>query len=63
MYVYINMYIYNYILYDNFYFVMMRCHEDTVMLRSTMSSYERPVIEVVYGETMIHSLEAIVVGF
>ena len=41
---------------------MMRCHEDTVMLRSTTGSYERPVIEVAYGETMIHSTEAVVVG-
>ena len=31
----------------------MRCHEDTVMLRSTTSSYGRPVTEVEYGETMI----------
>ena len=29
---------------------MMRGHEDTVMLGSTTSSYERPVIEVAYGE-------------
>ena len=29
------------------------------MLRSTMGSYGRPVIEVAYGETMIHSTEAI----
>ena len=38
---------------------MMRCHEDTVMLRSTTGSYGRPVIEVAYGETMIHSTEAV----
>ena len=41
---------------------MMRCHEDTVMLRNITGSYGRPVIEVVYGETMIHSTEAVVVG-
>ena len=28
-------------------------------LRSTTSSYERPVIEVAYGETLIHSTEAV----
>ena len=38
---------------------MMRCHEDTVMLRSTTGSYGRPMIEVAYGETMIHSTEAV----
>ena len=32
---------------------MMRWHEDTVMLRSTTSSYGRLVTEVEYGETMI----------
>ena len=36
-------------------FMMMRCHEDMVMLRSTTSPYGRPVIEVAYGE-MIFSL-------
>ena len=40
----------------------MRCHEDTVMLCSTTSSYGWPMIEVAYGETMIHSTEAVVVG-
>ena len=38
---------------------MMRYHEDMVMLRSTTGSYGRPVTEVVYGETMIHSTETI----
>ena len=33
----------------------MRCHEDTVMLRSTMDPYGRPMVEVAYGE-MIFSL-------
>ena len=33
----------------------MRCHEDTMMLRSTTGPYGRPVIEVAYGE-MIFSL-------
>ena len=28
-------------------------------LRSTTDSYERPVIEVVYGKTMIHSTEVV----
>ena len=37
-----------FILYDDF----MRCHEDTVMLRSTTGPYGRPVIEVAYGEMM-----------
>ena len=46
------------ILYDDFY-VMTRCHEDTVMLRSTTGSYGRPVIEVAYEKTMIHSIEAV----
>ena len=35
--------------------LMMRCHEDTVMLRSTTGPYGRPMIEVAYGE-MIFSL-------
>ena len=38
---------------------MMRCHEDTVMLRSTMGSYGWPMIEVAYEETMIHSIKAV----
>ena len=29
------------------------------MIRSTTDSYGRPVIEVAYGETMIHSTEAV----
>ena len=41
---------------------MVRCHEDTVMLSNATGSYERPMIEVAYGETMIHSTEAVVVG-
>ena len=36
-------------------FMLMICHEDMVMLRSTTSPYGRPVIEVAYGE-MIFSL-------
>ena len=48
-------YTYIYMFYDDF----MRCHEDTVMLRSTMGSYGRPVIEVAYRETMIHSTEVV----
>ena len=38
---------------------MMRCHEDTVMLRSITGSYGRPMIEVAYGETIIHSTDAV----
>ena len=30
-----------------------------VMLRSTMGSYGRPVIEVAYGEILFHSIEAV----
>ena len=41
--------IYICILYDDF----MRCHEDTVMLRSTISPYGRLVIEVTYGEMIL----------
>ena len=55
MYVHINMYI------IRSFDVMMRCHEDTVMLRSTTSSYGRLVLEITYGENMIHSTDAIVV--
>ena len=40
----------------------MRCHENTVMLRSTTSSYGESVLEVAYGKTMIHSTKAVVVG-
>ena len=54
--------IYKCVLYDDFYFVMMRCHEDTMILDSTTGSYRWPVIEVAYGETMIHSTEVVVVG-
>ena len=36
-------------------FMMMICHEDMVMLRSTTGPYRRPVIEVAYGE-MVFSL-------
>ena len=32
---------------------MMRCHEDTVMLRSTTGPCGRPVIEVAYGEMIL----------
>ena len=39
--------------------MMMRCHEDIVILRSITSFYRRPMIDVAYGETMIHSTEAI----
>ena len=31
-------------------FIMMICHEDMVMLRSTTSPYGRPMIEVAYGK-------------
>ena len=31
----------------------------TVMLRSTTGPYGRPVIELTYGETLIHSTEAV----
>ena len=31
---------------------VMRCHKDTVMLRSTTGPYDQPVIEVAYGETL-----------
>ena len=44
-------YIYICILYDD----VMRCHEDTVMLRSTRGSYGRHMVEVAYKE-MIFSL-------
>ena len=39
--------------------MMMRCHEDMVMLRNTTDSYGRPVIEVAYGETMIPFIEVV----
>ena len=41
---------------------MMRCYKDTVMLRSTPGTYERPMLEVAYEKNMIHSTEAVVVG-
>ena len=31
----------------------MRCHEDTMMLRSTTDPYGRPVLEVAYGEMIL----------
>ena len=34
-------------------FVMMICHEDMVMLRSTTGPYGRPVTKVAYGEMML----------
>ena len=37
----------------------MRCHKDTVMLRSTTGLYGRPVIEVAYGEILFHSTKAV----
>ena len=39
--------------------MMMRCHEDMVMLRSTTGPYGRPVIEVTYGEMIFHFTEAV----
>ena len=33
--------------------IFMRCHEDTVMLRSTTGPYGQPVIEVAYGEMIL----------
>ena len=42
-------YTYIYMFYDDF----MRCHEDTVMLRSTTGPYGRPVLEVAYGEMIL----------
>ena len=43
---------------DDFY-MMMRCHEDTVMLHNTTDPYERISVEAAYGKTMIHSTEAV----
>ena len=43
---YVFWYIHIFMFYDDF----MRCHEDTVMLRSTTGFYGRPVLEVAYGE-------------
>ena len=48
------MYVYKYVQYMMI-LLMMRCHKDTVMLRSTTGPYGRLVIEVAYGE-MIFSL-------
>ena len=42
-------YTYIYMFYDDF----MRCHEDTVMLRSTTGPYGRLVLEVAYGEMIL----------
>ena len=47
--------IYICILYDD----VMRCHEDTVMLRSNTGSYGQLMIEVAYGEILFHSIEAV----
>ena len=46
-----------YVFYIHIYndFIMMICHEDMMMLRSTTGPYERLVIEVAYWE-MIFSL-------
>ena len=38
-----------FILHDDF----MRCHEDTVMLRSTTGPYGRPVLEIAYEELIL----------
>ena len=38
---------------------LMRGHVDLVMLRSTTGSYGRRVIEVAYGEILLHSTEAV----
>ena len=40
-------------------FVMMICHEDMVMLRSTTGPYGRLVIEVAYGEMILSLHEAV----
>ena len=44
-----------YVFYIHIYndFVMMICHEDMVMLRSTTGPYGRLVTEVAYGEMML----------
>ena len=46
-YIYTNMYI------IRWFYMMIRCHEDTVILRSTTDPYGRPVIEVAYGEIIL----------
>ena len=38
---------------------LIKGHVDLVMLRSTTGSYGQPVLEVAYGETLIHSTEAV----
>ena len=50
------LYIYIYTLLHN---DLMKGHVDLVMLRNTMGSYGRPVIEVAYGEILFHSTEAV----
>ena len=40
-------------------YMMMRCHENTMMLRSTMGPYWRTCVEIAYGKTMIHSTETV----
>ena len=40
-------------------FTMMRFHDDTIMVTSTTGSYGRLVIEVAYGETLIHSTKIV----
>ena len=44
-----------YVFYIHIYndFIMMICHEDMVMLRSTTDPYGRPVIEVAYEEMIL----------
>ena len=39
--------------------MMMKCHENTVMLRSTTGSYGRSMLEVAYGEILFHSTEVV----
>ena len=53
---YLDIYIYIYMLLHN---DLMRGHVDLVMLRSTMGSYGRPMIDVAYGEILFHSTEAV----
>ena len=38
---------------------LMRGHEDLVMLRSTTGSYGRSVIDVAYGQILLHSTEVV----
>ena len=47
------------IIYDDFY-MMMRYHEDTVMLRGISGPYGRTCVRDTYKENLIHSTEAIV---